>query len=331
MIMKLKDIKGVRQDMKDAVELAAAMLGIVSEEGRRLDANETYAIARAFQAVESKVYDLKYPTLAGRDVVPPSLETIGPMADSVSYFVWTETGMADFYDAMSDELPSVDVYAKEVVSPIRPIGTSYRYTDEDVLKAARMVRALPVAKATAARRAIEQKIDYILAYGDADRGIPGALNNANVTDLSASITGGWANLTPTQILADFQVLINGVASQSKEIHQVNRVVLPTGVFGLLNSKPRSDSSDMTILAWLRANFPGISIMSWNKLNGIGAGATDRIMVGEFTSENIDRIISQEFQQLPPQAVNMAFNVPCKAKIGGARIRYPLAFVYADGV
>ena len=42
------------------------------------------------------------------------------------------------------------------------------------------------------------------------------------------------------------------------------------------------------------------------------------------------VIPQEFEQLPPQMVNLMFKIPCHMRVGGIRVSYPKSIVALDG-
>ena len=54
------------------------------------------------------------------------------------------------------------------------------------------------------------------------------------------------------------------------------------------------------------------------------------MATERSAENQEIIIPQEFEQLPPQPVNLSFKIPCHKRFGGVQIRFPRASTYMDG-
>jgi len=62
----------------------------------------------------------------------------------------------------------------------------------------------------------------------------------------------------------------------------------------------------------------------------GSTAGPRIMLFEKNEENIQLVIPLEFEQLPPQMVNLMFKIPCYSRIGGIRCSYPLSIGYLDG-
>jgi hypothetical protein len=54
------------------------------------------------------------------------------------------------------------------------------------------------------------------------------------------------------------------------------------------------------------------------------------MLLERNEENLSLVIPQEFEQLPPQMVNLMFRIPCHMRIGGLRVSYPKSLVALDG-
>ena len=72
--------------------------------------------------------------------------------------------------------------------------------------------------------------------------------------------------------------------------------------------------------------------SWYKLNTADAAGTGpRALFYKRSPEVLELVIPQDFEQLPPQAKNLAFVVPCHARCGGVVVRYPVAMLYLDGI
>ena len=71
---------------------------------------------------------------------------------------------------------------------------------------------------------------------------------------------------------------------------------------------------------------------WHKLDlADAAGTGPRMVTYQRDPEVLELVIPQEFEQFPPQARNLAFVVPCHARVGGVVVYYPLAIVYTDGL
>lgn len=317
-------------------EQIAAYIG--AHMGQRLDARETAILARQLEYVKTRTYDIKYPAFGARRFLPVSNE-VPNGAESITYRQWDQYGMAKVVANAADDLPLVDVVAREFTSRIKSLGDAYQYSIQDLRAAAQSGQPLDVMRAGAARRAIESAIDEVAAFGLPEAGMAGFLNNTNVP-IVAPDTGGWAAaiaadaiVGPREVLADLNKLVNSIITATKNVHQPDTLLLDTASFALLASTPVGDNAERTILRVFLETNPYIrNVDQWHKLDTADtAGTGPRIVAYARNPEVMELEIPQEFEQFPPQARNLAFLVPCHARIGGVVIRYPLAIAYMDGV
>lgn len=311
------------------VQLISYYLGNLPN-GRRLDANETAALQRQLDFVKSRTYDIKYSEMKARRFIPVSNE-VNPGAESITYKQWDQYGMAKVVSDAADDLPLVDVVAKEFTSPVKTLGAAYKFTVQELKAAALLGTSLDQQRGRAARRAIEAGIDHVAALGLGESQMPGFLNHPNVP-VVAPTTGTWATASVDEILADINKLVNSIVTASNEIHNPDTLLLPTASFALLASTPAGANLESTILKVFLSTNPYIrSVDQWSKLNTAGVGGGPRVVAYLRDPEIMQLEIPQEFEQLPPQPKNLAFVVPCHCRVGGTSIRYPLAMAYMDGV
>jgi hypothetical protein len=252
-------------------------------------------------------------------------------AASYNYTMWEMIGMAQIIANYADDLPNVGVLAYEHPTPIRSLGSKYDYSIQDMRAAAMAGVPLDAQKARAARRAIEQAIDYIAALGDTPAGLPGMLNNGNVP-LAAVVNAPWDTATALQIVQDLVLIEQTVITQSLETQVPDTLLLDPYSYGLLlNPMTLTGDSTLTILKHFLATSDNIkNVARWSRLTDAGAQGVTRGVCYQRDPEVLQLIIPKEFNQLPPQPKNLAFVVPCEARIGGVDIRYPLGMVYFDG-
>ncbi len=301
--------------------------------GLRHDAGETAAFARQLEFIKTTTYDVKYANLKARKFIPVD-SSVPSGAESFTWRAWDWAGMAKILANFADDLPKVDVISAEVTQGIKSIGDSYAYTIQD-LRASQMAGTqLDTKRATAARRAVENKIDALASFGDTAANLPGFLNNSSVPLLTApsDITGDWLNTaTPPQILADLNKIGNSVTITTKEAFSADTLLLPIEHYAYISTTPMSVTDSRSILDVFLMNSPYIkNVDQWAPLSTADAAGTGPRAVAYLrSSEVVELVIPQEFEQFPPQAKNLAFNVPCHARVGGVSWHYPLGAVYAD--
>lgn len=302
-----------------------------------LDADESIFFSRELEFVKTKSYDIKYPQLKGRSLVPVSNEA-GPGAETIVYEQYDEVGIAKLIASYADDLPRADVKGKEFRSPIKSLGASYGYSVQEIRAAQMAGKPLKQKKANAAKKAILTRDNKIIMLGDSATGLGGLLNNANVpfVTLAADGTGASTTLiskTSAQILRDLHKMANAVVENTKEVEIPDTMGLPLTVYNYIKSTPWSTSNDgKTILALFLEQSSYIkNVVSIPELKGLGAGATDRAIVYRKDPEAVEAHVPQDFEQFPEQPKGLEWIVPCHSRTGGVTFYYPLSAAYADGV
>ena len=171
---------------------------------QRLDASESFWFARELEAIKAQILVREIPEFKGRALVPVASGV--PAGSAVyTYQELDEVGIAAFVNGFAKDLPRVDVVGRETSSPIRPIGASYGYTTANIRQARLTGRSLPLAKAEAAMRAIEAKIDLTCQVGDVPQGIRGLFTLVGVNTYVIPNGGAgsplWSTKTADEILA----------------------------------------------------------------------------------------------------------------------------------
>lgn len=306
-------------------------MGLLSGEDRK-DAGETAMFARQLEFIKAQTYDIKYLPLKARTFIPVD-SSVPSGAESFTWRAFDWAGFAKILANYADDLPKVDVIAAEVTQAIKSLGASYGYTIQDVRASQMSGAQLDVQRAKSARRAVENQIDALAAFGSTAAGLPGFLNAANVTVMNgAPLTGGWTTATAAQILADLNTIANKVVTQTKDTHHPDTMLFSVDRYLRISTTPFSANDSRSILQVFLQNTPWVrNVDQWSFLDlADAAGTGPRIVCYERNPENMQLVIPQEFEQFPPQPKNLAFNIPCHARIGGVSVRYPLSMVYADG-
>lgn len=300
-----------------------------------LDAAESAFMTKALEAVRSTTYDIKYPELLGRSLVPVDT-SLDPGTEVVTYMQFDSFGVAKFIANYADDLPRADVAVKEFSSRVRGIGASYGYSIQD-LRAAQMAKVpLPQKKADAARRAIEEGIDRIARLGDTTLGLLGLLNqpNASVYTIPLGVSGfaDWSRKTPDEIIADMNGPQNFIYDSTNGVELADTMILPNAAYALISSKRMGDGSDTTILDFFLANSPWVkTVLPWYACKTAGVGNVGRMVTYRRNANALQLVIPQDFEQFPPQAKNLELVTPCHARSGGVIVYYPLSICYADGI
>lgn len=310
----------------------------------RLDAAELLFFKRELESIDTKIYDIKFPLLKGRTLVPKILD-VGEWDTEYTYRQYETSGRAKIIAGDADDLPSVNAVGREFTSRVKLLGDSYSYSIADIRAAAAKGKPLSDLMARAARRAIEELIDELIAFGSAEHQMSGFVNNAAVDDTFVPATktaggttwldSGAPNATAQEMVADINSFVAtrwGALKEAEGLGGMLTVVLPSAEYAYLASEPMGDNADKTALKFLTENNPFLEgIVPWHKLDGAGESNANRMIVYLRNPEVLGSLVPLEYSPQNVEQRGINFKVPVIARCGGTVIRYPVAVAYADGI
>lgn len=352
--LELPGFSGQPYDLADYINPRA----IEALSGVRVDAATSAFFLRDLTEVMGRTFDIKYPDLKARQILP-IFTGVDPGAEGYVWRQFDRVGAAGVIHDYGADLPESEVVAQEFQSRCLSLGASYSYSIQDLRKARMAGIPLETRKALSARRSMEQAIEQIAFFGIAQvpgtgasqalRFAPASQNTSdpmamygftNFPGLTVSTTVNDWTLPATSvstIVSDFNKLFLTVIQNSKGVHTPDTVVFPLSIWSTLATAARSTTfTDDTILQYLLKENPWIKQVYWSTMLETAGLKQDnttpgpRIMVLERNEENLSLVIPQEFEQLPPQMINLMFKVPCHMRIGGMRISYPKSILALDG-
>jgi len=327
--------KKERYDERDLSAIQSANL-------LREDAGQSIFFARELEHIKTKSYDVLFPNLTATRMIPVSMDA-GSGAKTITYRQYENVGFAKIISNYATDLPRTDVTGKEFSSPIRAIGNSYGYNIDDIRAAQMSGKPLEQRRANAARQADAQLVNQIAYKGDTANGLNGFFTHPNITSYTLPTDGvgngttagtvaaaKFVNKTPDQVLRDLNGIVNTPTTLTNGVENVDTVLLSHTVFSDLNTRPRSTTSDTSILQYFKNNNPGVTVERIPECAGAGAGGTDIVVAYTKSPDKLTLEIPQAFEQFPPQAKGLEFEIPCHSKCGGVIIYYPLSICKAEG-
>jgi hypothetical protein len=294
----------------------------MDEAGLFLERQLEYIRPQVFETVYA---DIKYPT-----ILPVTAEA-GNAAQTFTYRIMDSTGEFRLISDNADDLPRSDVSQVEKSINIRSFGGSFGYTVQE-LRAAQMANvALEQRRATAVRRAYEEKVEEIAMFGEASVSLEGFFNNASVDVLQADKWFTDSGTTSQEMLDLLNFGITAIINGSKMKEQPDTILLPYEDFRVLSTRRNSDSSDVSVLEYFLRTNPFItSIEPINQLDKDNSGlTTNRMVIYRRDPQKVQLHIPQPLEMFPPQQRGLEFIVPAHARVGGVSIYYPKSMIYVQ--
>lgn len=352
---EMPGLSGIRWDLKDYINPKALE---VATGGMRFDSAATAFFLRDLTEIMGRTFDIKYPDLKARQILPV-FTGVDPGAEGYVWRQFDRKGTAKVVDTYGADMPESEVVANEFQSRIVSLGVSYSYSIMDLRRARMAGIPLETRKALAARRSMEQALEQIAFFGLAQ--VPGTgasqamfavptsqstsdplamygFTNFPGLDVTTT-TNDWTlpSTSVNTILSDFNKLQLHIINTSKGVHIPDTAVFPLSIWAQLAATARSTTfTDDSILQFMQKQSPWLKQVYWSTMLETAGLKQDnstpgpRIMLLERNEENLQLVIPQEFEQLPPQMVNMMFKIPCHMRVGGLRVSYPKAIAALDG-
>ena len=279
------------------------------------------------QVFEVTYADIKYPTLL------PVTSEAGPGAQTFTYRIMNSTGEFKLIADAADDLPRADISQVEKSINIRSFGGSFGYTVQE-LRAAQMANiALEQRRASAVRRAYEEKVEAVAMFGESSVGLAGFFNNATVDVIATDrwFTGTTASGTAQDMLELLNYGVSAIINASNMKEQPDTILLAYEDYNKISTTRNSDSSDVTVLEYFLRTNPYIrNVEPINQLDKDNSELnTNRMVVYKRDPEKVQLHIPQPLELFPPQQRGLEFIVPAHARVGGVALYYPKSVIYVQ--
>lgn len=280
------------------------------------------------QVFEVEYADIKYPTIL------PVTSEAGPGAQTFTYRIMDATGDFKLISDAADDLPRADVSQTEKSLNIRSFGGSFGYTVQE-LRAAQMANvALEQRRASAVRRAYEEKVEQVALFGESSVSLAGFFNNSTVDVLAADkwFTGATATGTTAQdMLALLNQGVTAIINGSNMKEQPDTILMAWEDYNVVSTTRNSDSSDVTVLEYFLRTNPFIrNVEPINQLDADKSELTkNRMVIYKRDPGKVQLHIPQPLELFPPQQRGLEFIVPAHARVGGVALYYPKSVIYVQ--
>lgn len=287
------------------------------------------------EIILNKIIETIYDKLEALECVPLA-PAEGPGLETITWRSFTAVGLAKIISDYANDIPSVEVYGQEESSKIYHIATSYGWDKFEVERAQRAGRRLVDTKSSAARQAIENKVDDLVWYGDAQYKIPGFLNYPGITECilknnEAGTSKKWDDKTPEEMAQDIIDIVDTILTTTSNKENPDTILMPTKLFRMASTKFVDVNKQVSVLDFIKKTNP--MIKNWKSINALtkaGAAASGRIMCYTNSSDKLEFHIPVPVRQEEPERDGLLYKTILTADIGALTVYYPQSICFADG-
>ena len=297
---------------------------------------------------EQTTYEREYQEMQFRSLVPVTAEA-GPDAATVRYQVYDHVGQGKRINGAAKDIPTSDVSAAEVEIAVVNGGAGYRYSQLELIQAARQIRPLPSERMSTAIEMGERHLNQVALVGEAtdvagQAKYLGLLNYTGVTTINKG-TSGFVGLwdttaTADQILTDVNSAIYAYWAATNFVVLPNTLGLAPKCFAALNARYNSlgtkrliemvqEGNMTTARTGERLNIvPILQGDTAGAKNGTGA-ACPRNVFYRNDKKRMVMHVPMPHRFLAPQPEGLDVMVPGWYRYAGLNIRYIKTVLYQD--
>lgn len=284
--------------------------------------------------IEAEVYQTRYPSFDYSALA--FVNTEGGLWSPGSVFHSGDiAGEAQFFNTSANDMPYAGVSQTQFLQENRLAAIGYKYDIGELNRAAMLGRNLPSDKAMAASKVAEQFCYKTFVSGNAEKNMPGLINNSAVS-AAAATNGSWAAATPDEIADDMFEALDDIAVNTVDVHKGATLLIPSTGFRYASKKRMTDGNE-TVISYVRktfreANGMDVTIRGVRDLETAGSGNSRRMVAYDNSREVVQFHLPGGHTFLPArQKSDTEYSVGGLLNIGGTEIRLPKAVTYRDGI
>lgn len=320
----------------------------------QIDAGESMFVARQLEHIRAGLYQVQYTNLM-YDRLLPINRSVSSGKNDYTIRIMDVVGEAVVIDELADVLPDVEAKVTEKSMRFFTIGLSYKFAHQEIRAAMEAGVPLQATKAMVTRQQVERKVNDIALLGTGNSIAIGAptvtglltLTDTGTNSVTASTGAGSGTTTldagksSDEILADLHSLTAITYTASKGLFTANTLLLPLTTRTYLSARRVGDGTNGSVLAYFAGADPFIAsendiIGMWELESSSAAGAGSawtgkRAIAYRRDPGALELMISQDFEQLPPQAVNFYVKTLCRMRLGGLAVYQPITWSKMDSI
>lgn len=305
-------------------------------------ANVTAAelITSVFDSVEAGFYDVLYPEILWRSVIPEeSVKTdVNPGAMNYVYRSRDMKGMGQFVQGDPKNIPRVGQVVGQVTVPILDAAVGATLTDAEARRYSMGYQtALAKDYGEVMKQAAEYHIERTFFFGNTAAGFQPYLDYPTVTKIPVA---AWSGTDPTAWVASINDAITTVWTASKTVHMPDTVILPPARLSQLTAAfvigAGSVGVAVSALEYLKQNNiytattgKPLNIRALRYLENAGVAGVDRFIVAEMNPRNFVLPFPMAYQLAQPVPIALGVDMFAEYIFGSFNVRYPLCMAYGD--
>lgn len=309
------------------------------------DEQSAYAFVQAQgRNIETAVYKRRYPTFNYADHIPVVTEG-NPWAIGTQFRLSDHSGQAKIISGKAKDIPFSKTTRSLATHDFFMIGAGWEWSLEETEQGMLYNVNVTQDDAMGASDDVERLLYDIGIEGSTEVNRTGLINDANVPSADAASTGTgsstfWADKTVDNILADINLGLETVRSQSGEVEWADSVRLPPAAFRFIATKRLgTDGSMGTLLEYVQKNNiytaengQALDIRPLRNLSDAADGDRGRAVFYRRDPQVLRFHLPMPRRVLPVHRVGlMHYQQGVIARTGGTEIRLPKAMFYLDGI
>ena len=302
----------------------------------------TELIVSVYDQVESAFFDVLYPEILWRNMLPAeSIKTdINPGAMNYVYRNRDYKGMGQFTNGDVRNIPRVGQVVGQVTVPILDAAVGATLTDAEARRYAFGYQsALAQDYGEIMKKAADYHVERTFFFGNTPAGFVPFLDYPTVSKIPVD---AWASSTPRDWVASINDAITAVWTNSKTVHLPDTIMLPPAKFAMLTEAMVIGGGlvgvAVSALEYLKKNNiytaqtgKELNVMPLRFLTGAGVAGVDRMIIMERSARNFVLPFPLAYQLAQPVPIALGVEMFAEYIFGSFNVRYPGAMAYGDGL
>jgi len=298
-----------------------------------LDAAQNVFFQRELEHIIPEMFEKEFALINARRIFPID-RSAGGAVKSITWRQFNKFGQAQIIADYGDDINLVNVDGEEFTTPVRGLAVGAQWNIQEIREAQRENRPLDRMYSDAARETMLRTENASTFSGDAAFGLQGLASAGTGIPQAAVPTGAW--LTPAtaadDILSDLNFVPNTIVETTGDVEIPDTMIMPTRHYNVISNRPRSTTSDTTILQFFLKNNPFINeVIPVREMDTAFGGTGPVCMAYKRDPSKIRMQVPMDIEQFAPQESGMTVRVIWHMRIGGLTVHKPGSLLIGTGI